>query len=79
MTDPLLMKLRSPGPFDVFQRDRLEYRLREQALGGDSTAYLKLRGLRRLWRAQDDKRHNDTTTHYGASMPKPMENHNECH
>lgn len=67
MTDPLLMKLRSPGPFDVFQRDRLEYHLRKQALDGDSTAYLRLRGIRRLWRAQDAKRQSPNHTLRGFS------------
>lgn len=58
MTDPLSVKEHSLEPLNFFERDRLEYHLREQALGGDSTAYLKLRGLRRLWRAQDARKHD---------------------
>lgn len=53
---------------DPLRRDNLEDRLRRRALAGDHTAYLKLRGLRRLWRAQDackhdkhDKRERHTT------------------
>lgn len=43
-------------PRDPLRRDRLEERLHRRALAGDRTAYLRLRGLRRLWRAQDINR-----------------------
>lgn len=43
-------------PRDPLQRDRLEERLHRRALAGDRTAFLRLRGLRRLWRAQDTNR-----------------------
>lgn len=62
-----------PG-LDFFERDRLEYRLREQAFRGDSTAYMKLRGLRRLWRAQDAKRSSLNNTLRGLSAQNHGEN-----
>ncbi|MCE8053169.1 hypothetical protein HOP61_17905 [Halomonas daqingensis] len=52
-------------PRDPLQRDRLEERLHHRALAGDRTAYLRLRGLRRLWRAQDAIR--NTRNHQGET------------
>ena len=48
-------------PRDPLRRDRLEERLHRRALAGDHTAFLRLRGLRRLWRAQDINRKSKTT------------------
>jgi len=47
-------------PRDPLQRDQLEERLHRRALAGDRTAFLRLRGLRRLWRAQDTNRKSKT-------------------
>ncbi|WP_157808934.1 hypothetical protein [Halomonas sp. 141] len=41
---------------DPLRRDNLEQRLHRQAMSGDSAAFLRLRGLRRLWRTQDTNR-----------------------
>jgi|GEM_PF-3909021 len=41
-------------PRDPLQRDRLEEQLHRRAMAGDRSAFLRLRGLRRLWRAQDE-------------------------
>lgn len=43
-------------PRDPLRRDRLEERLHRQAMSGDRAAFLRLRGLRRLWRALDAKK-----------------------
>lgn len=52
-------------PRDPLQRDRIEERLHRRALAGDRTAFLRLRGLRRLWRALDANRktRNEGETH----------------
>ncbi|MHA3026735.1 hypothetical protein [Chromohalobacter israelensis] len=47
-------------PRDPLQRDRLEERLHRQAMSGDRAAFLRLRGLRRLWRALDANRKSKT-------------------
>lgn len=53
-------------PRDPLQRDRLEERLHRRALAGDRTAFLRLRGLRRLWRTQDTNRKTITEeNHHG--------------
>lgn len=51
---------------DPLRRDNLEQRLHRQAMSGDRTAFLRLRGLRRLWRTQDTNRKTTTKeNHHG--------------
>lgn len=53
-------------PRDPLQRDRLEEQLHRRAMAGDRSAFLRLRGLRRLWRAQDTNRNTATKeNHHG--------------
>jgi hypothetical protein len=53
---------------DPLRRDNLEERLHRRALAGDRTAYLRLRGLRRLWRAQDTNRKTITKENHHAEV-----------
>lgn len=48
--------------YNPLRRGLLENRLRDRALAGDSTAFLFLRSLRRLWRAQDTARKTNRNT-----------------
>lgn len=59
--------------YDPLQRDRVADGLRSQALAGDSRAYLRLRALRRLWRAQDAKRSSLNNTLRGLSAQRTGE------
>lgn len=54
-------------PRDPLQRDRLEDRLHRRALTGDCSAFLRLRRLRRLWRAMDTMNTNRKKTQEKAN------------